>query len=392
MLDLLVMISLVALGVGKVPLPASSAPQPRIGVTLDPRDRGEGVEVVGVVPGGPAEKAGVHPGDVVTGIDGKPVGRNAELSATVGATPAGGDRALTLRRGGEVVEVKVRPAHVTAPAAARVPLFAREGPAERFGAAVVGLVAAWAATVGLLAAVVMVGVWRKADLDPNGFVLWLDFAGVLAAGHLALVGGTLAVAGVVGGRSIGGALVGMAAGSGALLGIAAVWRARLVGRGAIAVDPEGTPARRAVPVGVVYLLAGLLRVGVVLAAVVPLLRLPDFDPGGEIRELVGRGLGPVGTAMLVAGAVILAPLGEETLFRGVLLPWLRRFLSPDAAAWASAGVFAVAHLRYGPHVLVVVLYGLVLAWARMSTGRLRAPIALHMIINATALAVTLIKQ
>ncbi len=95
--------------------------------------------------------------------------------------------------------------------------------------------------------------------------------------------------------------------------------------------------------------------------------------------------------MIAFGAVVLAPVGEETLFRGVLLPWLRRFLSPDAAAWASAWVFAVAHLRYGPHVLVVVLYGLVLAWARMRTGRLRAPIALHMIINAVALGVTLLR-
>ena len=51
----------------------------------------------------------------------------------------------------------------------------------------------------------------------------------------------------------------------------------------------------------------------------------------------------------------------ETLFRDVLLPWLRRFLSPDAEAWASAGIFAVGHLRYGPSVRVVVVYGLALA-------------------------------
>ena len=37
------------------------------------------------------------------------------------------------------------------------------------------------------------------------------------------------------------------------------------------------------------------------------------------------------------------------------------------------------------------LYGLVLAWARMRTGRLGAPIALHLIINAAALGVTLLR-
>jgi membrane protease YdiL (CAAX protease family) len=243
----------------------------------------------------------------------------------------------------------------------------------------------------LLALILLAGVRRGTALDPPALGVWLvGVAATLAAGDAALIGTTLAVEKVVGGGSLGGSLVGLVAGSATLLAIAAAWRARLLGRGALVLDPLGEPAPGSVVLGIGYILAGLVRVGIVLAAVIPLLHLPESDPGSEIRELVNGGLHPAGTALLVLAAVVVAPIVEETLFRGVLLPWLRRFLSPDAAAWASAWVFAAGHLRYGVHVLVVLVYGLVLAWARMRTGRLRASIALHMIINATALAVTLL--
>jgi hypothetical protein len=108
-----------------------------------------------------------------------------------------------------------------------------------------------------------------------------------------------------------------------------------------------------------------------------------------MRELLGAGLGPAGIALLIVAAVILAPIGEETLFRGVMLPWLRRFLGVDAAVWVSAVIVGIGHLRYGLGLSTVVVYGLVLGWARLQTGNLRASIALHMIINAMVTALAL---
>jgi uncharacterized protein len=392
-LDFLVLLAMIAFVVGKLPAPAPPAPPaPRIGVTLDPRDRGEGAEVLSALPGSPADQAGIHAGDAVTAIDGQPVKKNAEMTATIGATAPGKDRALTLRRGGEAIEVSVRPTMIASPVSGRAPLFQPEGPGPPLRPQILELGAAWGAAVVLFAVIALAGARRAASLDPPALGVWLVFAGTLAAGDAALVGTTLGMGKVVGGGSLGGSLVGLFAGSATLLAIAAAWRARLLGRGALAIGPEGAPALRSVVGGVGYILAGLVRVGILLSAAVPLLHLPETDPGSEIRDLVHRGLGPAGTALLVFAAVILAPIGEETLFRGVILPWLRRFLSPDAAAWASAWVFAAGHLRYGPHVLVVVVYGLTLAWARMHTGRLRAPIALHMIINASALSFTLIHR
>ncbi len=57
----------------------------------------EGVPVIRVVPGSPAEQAGVQPGDVLLSLDGQPVKRTAELLAAVAAKKPGDRIALRLR-------------------------------------------------------------------------------------------------------------------------------------------------------------------------------------------------------------------------------------------------------------------------------------------------------
>jgi membrane protease YdiL (CAAX protease family) len=106
------------------------------------------------------------------------------------------------------------------------------------------------------------------------------------------------------------------------------------------------------------------------------------DPGGSnpLLELVLRSSSPLTLFCFAFTAIVLAPLFEETIFRGVLLPVLVRQLGAGWGVVASSAVFALAHLSLGELTPLVVL-GLALGWIRLSTGRLSVSIWLHALWN-----------
>jgi serine protease Do len=70
------------------------------------RARGtEGVVVMELLRNSPADRAGVEPGDVVVGIDGRPVQDAAQLRNELAAAPVGSNVRLTLLRDGRKVEL-----------------------------------------------------------------------------------------------------------------------------------------------------------------------------------------------------------------------------------------------------------------------------------------------
>ena len=82
------------------------ATYPVIGVVLDGTYTGEGVQVAGgpqgeftdpVTPGGPADRAGIRPGDVILAIDGRPVTESDELVVAIRARAPGDAVTLTVR-------------------------------------------------------------------------------------------------------------------------------------------------------------------------------------------------------------------------------------------------------------------------------------------------------
>lgn len=107
------------------------------------------------------------------------------------------------------------------------------------------------------------------------------------------------------------------------------------------------------------------------------------DPGGSNPLLEMVLTSSDGWALLALGltAVVLAPLFEETLFRGVLLPVLGRHWGPSVGVITSALLFGLAHLSLGELMPLTVL-GAGLGLLRWQSGRLGASVLLHALWNS----------
>ena len=71
-----------------------------LGVETSDATGAAGAEVQNVVPGGPAERAGVQPGDVIKSVDGKPVSSPEDVAAAVSGRAPGDDIEIEVERGG----------------------------------------------------------------------------------------------------------------------------------------------------------------------------------------------------------------------------------------------------------------------------------------------------
>lgn len=89
------------LGVEMAPATTSLAQEAGLSV-------GEGALIAAVVPGSPAEKAGVKVDDVITKINGKKVTDAGDAGTAIGANQPGDSIDLTLARGKRTVEIRVK--------------------------------------------------------------------------------------------------------------------------------------------------------------------------------------------------------------------------------------------------------------------------------------------
>jgi membrane protease YdiL (CAAX protease family) len=128
--------------------------------------------------------------------------------------------------------------------------------------------------------------------------------------------------------------------------------------------------------------AGLLMVLPLVAVSGWLIDRLVGDPGGSnpLLELVLQARDPWALAGFGFTAVVLAPLFEETLFRGVLLPVLGLRWGAIPGLLASALTFALAHLSLGELAPLLVL-GLGLGWLRLRSGRLAPCVLMHALWN-----------
>jgi membrane protease YdiL (CAAX protease family) len=86
----------------------------------------------------------------------------------------------------------------------------------------------------------------------------------------------------------------------------------------------------------------------------------------------------------VAFAVVIAPVAEEFIFRGMLYPFIKQLGSPRAALFGVSAIFAGIHLDAGTFGSLFVL-ALVLTWLYEKTDCLLAPITAHALFNTVNL-------
>jgi hypothetical protein len=98
--------------------------------------------------------------------------------------------------------------------------------------------------------------------------------------------------------------------------------------------------------------------------------------------------------LLLLGTVVLTPLLEELVFRGLLQTtinemtgWKRRW----SAILITAGLFGFIHINIAsPHALPALIgLGIVLGWCYERTGNLWVNIAIHAGFNAANIAATM---
>ena len=152
---------------------------------------------------------------------------------------------------------------------------------------------------------------------------------------------------------------------------------------------------------------GFIALGLLLQLIVALLLLPldellfpDGRPPQEVAETISSAdTSSLLKIALVVTAVVLAPIVEELIFRGVLLRALER-RSTRVAIIVSGAIFSAVHIlgvdseRILASAAVVLppifMLGMLLAWLTLRTGRLGPAIFLHSGWNLLAAIVLLI--
>ncbi len=109
----------------------------------------------------------------------------------------------------------------------------------------------------------------------------------------------------------------------------------------------------------------------------------------ELVRTVEEMIGPLfagassGALLLLS---ILAGIGEESLFRGVLQSALAGPIGPWAALLVASVLFGLVHFVTATYAVLAGLIGLYLGWLFLRTGNLLVPIVVHALYDFVALS------
>ena len=99
--------------------------------------------------------------------------------------------------------------------------------------------------------------------------------------------------------------------------------------------------------------------------------------------------------LLIVTMVIVAPIYEEVMFRGILWSAVREQFAGSKGAWvatiSTSVLFSIIHLQYEFYEMsVIFILAMLLGYARSRSGSLYVPILLHIINNGLAMWMYLI--
>ncbi len=131
-----------------------------------------------------------------------------------------------------------------------------------------------------------------------------------------------------------------------------------------------------------------LPIGSLLQAVsVKLLGLIHVSaPEQQAVQTIRKTTPGFGRIYLIVFSVFVAPVAEETLFRGILYPAIKQSGFPRAAFWVTSLAFASIHLSLSIFLPLTAL-AMVLIFLYERTDNLLAPIFAHALFNAANLVV-----
>lgn len=168
---------------------------------------------------------------------------------------------------------------------------------------------------------------------------------------------------------------------GSLFGVA-VWACRTKGSRSLRADFGLWMQRRDVVVGAATGFAAQIGLLITLAPIYRILGIDPDDVGKTANDLANRAPDAFGWVCMFVLVVAAAPFFEELFYRGLLLRSIRKRYGDGVAIIGSGVIFGVVHFE-PVATLALALFGMVLAWLAVRTGRLGPSIWAHVAFNLT---------
>jgi uncharacterized protein len=141
-----------------------------------------------------------------------------------------------------------------------------------------------------------------------------------------------------------------------------------------------------------WIAAYLVTFAVHLTASAMFAPFPSPAELGRLLLFIGTDMGRLSGAdmatwvVVLLRACLLAPIGEELLFRGLLFGWLRGKLGPRPTIALTAAGFALIHSFAPQMLLLALLVGLAAGYVRERTGSVTALVMVHVLQNTIIMA------